>query len=258
MNIVEAYIKYMPQLVIFVSGISGCGKTNLAKRISDGFNINFMEQQHYIKKDYDTQITLPDGTQVVNSYTDDAVDWDRLNKDLSKLKHQGVVLSGFALVDDKIKTKPDYHIHLSLSKQTCMEKRRKYLEKNKKKYPDEYKLINTPAEKLKMNQLIFPYYLDTKKRSTINKVLNINDMSNEEIYDAAWDTLIEFIKSVNDEHYHEWINRQESEEEDLLDEPTAEQDDEEESVEESEVKPMIEPTEEFPEEEVTVAEDSLE
>ena len=149
MNVVEAYIKFKSHLVIFISGISGCGKNTIAKKISNNFKIYLIEQFNYYKKDYDQKITLPDGTKITNLYTDDAFDWDRLNSDINKVKHEGVVISGVALTD-KITTKPDYHIHLSISKQICLEKRRDYIKKNKEKYPDEFKQIDTPIEKFKI------------------------------------------------------------------------------------------------------------
>ena len=34
MNILEAYIKYNGQLIIFISGLTGCGKTKLAKKLA--------------------------------------------------------------------------------------------------------------------------------------------------------------------------------------------------------------------------------
>lgn len=187
MNLVEAYIKYNDNLVIFISGMSGCGKTSISKKLSTLYNINLIEQFNYYKDNYDTKVTLPDDSEHINYNSDDAFNWDKLNRDIKKNK--GIIVVGNALLDDKITTKPDYHIHLSMSKQECMEKRRIHLEKNKDKYPIEYKIINTPAEKLKMNKLIFPYYLDAKKRSKIDKYINIADMSDNEIYNSVFDIL---------------------------------------------------------------------
>ncbi len=92
MNIVEAYMLYNKQLIIFISGLSGCGKTKIAKKISDNFKIYFQEIINYTKKNYDDKITLPDGTEILNLYTDDAIDWDKLNKYIDKVKHNGVVI----------------------------------------------------------------------------------------------------------------------------------------------------------------------
>ena len=192
-NIVEAYMLYNKQLVIFISGLSGCGKTKIAKKISDNFKIYFQEVINYTKKNYDDTVTLPDGTKIINLYTDDAIDWDKLNKYIDKVKHNGVVISGMSFPKDKIKAHVDYHIHLPISKKNCLDKRRMYLEKHKDKYKDEYETINTPLEKLKMNQLIFPYYkksVDVDYIVKINKFVSVNNITDKQVWDIVWDILI--------------------------------------------------------------------
>jgi cytidylate kinase len=195
MNVVEAYIKFKGHLVIFLSGMSGCGKTSIAKKLAQQFKITFLDQFSYYKTDYNKKITLPDGTEIINWHTDDAIDWDKLNKDISNNSKKGVIVSGFAFPIDKIKIDPDIHVHLSISKKICMEKRRKFLEKNKDKFSDEQKIIGTNTEKLKMNQIIFPYYLDTLKRMKVHKFINIHDLDNKQIYSEKFDYLIERIEN---------------------------------------------------------------
>jgi len=204
MNIVEAYIKFSGKLVIFVSGITGCGKSSLAKEIADKFNLKLLDQYDYMKEGYDEKITLSDGTEHINWASDNAVDWDRLNKDINKDKKSGVVVTGMALIDDKITTKPDIHIHLSISKQLCISKRRAFIEKHKNDYEDDYKYLNTPTELLKMNKMIYPYYLDAKERSKISKFINANEMTSEQIWDAGWDLLMEFFETNIDKVYAKW------------------------------------------------------
>ena len=58
MNVIEAYIKYKTQLIIFISGLSGCKKTFLAKKLSDNLKINFIDQFNYYKKNYKEKIEL--------------------------------------------------------------------------------------------------------------------------------------------------------------------------------------------------------
>jgi len=195
-NIVEAYIEFNNGLLIFISGLPGCGKLALAKNISTTFKINFMDQFDYYKKDYNNKVELPDGTNVINWYTDDAIDWPRLNQDIANLKTEGLVVAGVSFPNELLEIKPSYHVHLSISKQTCLDRRRDFLEKYKDKYPEEYKLLETNAEKLKMNQLIYPYYLEAKKGATINKFININELNDERIFDQVFDVLIEFIDGV--------------------------------------------------------------
>jgi hypothetical protein len=194
MNIVEAYIKFKGQLVIFISGMSGCGKIDVGKFVSRDFKIGLLEQQNYYKENYGNQVTLPSGESVTNYSTDEAFDWDKLNADIESRKKDGVVVVGVALVSDKITTVPDFHIHLAISKKACLERRKIYVEQNKDKYPEEYKSIESGSDRLKMNQLIFPYYLEVVKRQKIDKYISIEGKDDNPIYDEVYNYLIESIE----------------------------------------------------------------
>jgi hypothetical protein len=193
MNIVEAYTKYNGQFIIFISGLLGCGKSSLATKISDNFKMTLIDQYDYKKKDYSEKKMLPDGTEHINWFTDDAIDWEKLNADINSNKSKGVIIVGTSLTD-KIKSKANFHLHLSIPKKICMTKRTALIQKNKERYPEDFDFIGTPTESLKMNQMIFPYYLESKGKSSIDKYLNAVNMSSEQIYDEAWDTLIDYVK----------------------------------------------------------------
>jgi hypothetical protein len=79
MNIVEAYLKFKGQLIILISGISGCGKSSVARKLSNDLNIKYINQFDYYIKNYDNQFTFPNGTNITNWYTDDAIDWTKFN-----------------------------------------------------------------------------------------------------------------------------------------------------------------------------------
>lgn len=207
MNIVEAFISLTGKLLIFITGLPGCGKHNLAKNIKKDFKIKLIDQTDYRKKDYIHTIKLPDGSNIINWYTDEAIDWERLNDDIDLFQKEGLLVVGLSLPNDKIKSKPNYHIHLNISKQTCLERRKIFYEKHKDKYEEEYLNINSPIEKLKMNILIYPYYLESVTRSRVNKFININNIDDDQVYNIAFDALIDFIQnSIND------INKSPSEE----------------------------------------------
>ena len=193
MNIVEAYIKFKGHLLIFVSGLSGCGKTPIGKKIAKDFKLKLIDQFDYYKKGHAAKFTLPDNTTIINWYMDEAIDWDKLNKDIDEFKKTGLIVIGFSLPEDKIISEHDFHIHLNISKQVCMEKRKAFLEKRKEKYEEEYKLIGTPIEKLKMNQIIYPYYIESTKKSKINKFVNMNTMTDDEAYNDIFNVLVKFI-----------------------------------------------------------------
>lgn len=193
MNIVEAYIKFHNQMLIFISGLTGSGKTELAKNISRDFKFKHINQFDYYKKDYSEEVALENGEKIVNWCVDSSIDWDKLNADIEKMKGEGLVVVGIAL-HDKITHTPDYHIHLNISKKNYITNRKEFLEKNKEKYPEDYKLLGTETDILKFTKLIYPYYEETTRRSSINKFLNANNLNNDEIYNSAFDLIIDQIQ----------------------------------------------------------------
>jgi len=196
MNIIEAYIKFNNQLIILISGLPGCGKLELAKNLARDTKLHLLDENDYYIKNYDEKIQLTDEISITNLYTDKAIDWDLLNSDIDKFKSKGVIVVGFSFPKDKIKPKIDYHLHLNIPKQICIEKRKEFLEKHKDKYPEDYKLIGSPIENLKMNKLIFPYYLEAKSQNNthIDKILNINYKEDDPVYDEVFDIIINFIQ----------------------------------------------------------------
>lgn len=205
MNIVEAYIKFNGQLIIIISGLSGCGKRKLAEYISDDFNIKLLKQSNFKIKDYDENIELKSGRKVVNWYTNDAYDWNALNEAINENKNKGVIIEGMSFPKDKLNFMTDIHLHLSISKQNCYEKKKILIEKQKDKYPKRYEDLESGHIKLKFNQIILPYYFNSLKESVITKFINGNDLSDEKIYDSAFDIIIEFIQKFIDE-YNKSIN----------------------------------------------------
>jgi len=189
MNVVEAYIKFNKQFIIFISGLSpGSGKTLVAKNIKKDFGIKMLNQINYYKKDYKNKIKLPNDKEIINWDSDDSIDWKNFNKDIKKNKSKGIIVCGFSFPKDRITEKANFHIHLSISKKNNLEKRKEMTENN-----DKYSHLDFNTIKLIMNQLTYPYYLDTLNRSNINKFINTNKYDKNQIYDQVFDSLMEFI-----------------------------------------------------------------
>lgn len=208
MNIVEAYIKFKGQFIILISGLPGCGKLAIAKSLSKDFKFKLLDQYNYYKKDYQETSTLQDGTKVINWYNDNAIDWDKLKDDIEENKKKGVVVVGISFPKDKFDA--DYHLHLTMSKQMCMEKRKEFLEKHKEedKYSQEFKVLNTPTEKLIMNQLIFPYYLEARNNGKIDKWINMDTLgSDDDVYDMVFDHMLSVVQAYTDEHDKKFSER---------------------------------------------------
>lgn len=206
MNIVEAYIEFNGQLVIFISGINGCRKTPLAKNIARDFKIKMLNQYNYYKNGYDKKVTLADGTEVVNWYSDDAIDWKEFNEDIDRFRTTGVIVTGMSFPPEKMKVKSDFHVHLKISKQECINLRRNFLEENKEKFRKEYELIGTQTEKLIMNQIIYSYNIESIKKMKIDKFVSVDDMDDDKIYDVVFDDIVQYIQN-----YLKNYNKQKSE-----------------------------------------------
>jgi len=212
MNIIEAYIKFKGQLIIVISGISGCNKTSIAKKVSKNFKIKYINQINYYKEDITDKTVLPNNETIINWYNDDAINWNKFNNDIDTHKKNGIVISAFTLPKEKISFNIDYNIHVVISKKKCMDKINKYIKKQIEKNPEEYDLVNFTTEKLKMNQLIYPYYLQSRENMKINKFINAIEKSTTDLWDEIWDILIyDFIQKYVDwfteNKYFEWKNK---------------------------------------------------
>ena len=194
MNVIEAYIKYHNQLIVLVSGLSACGKSILAKNISSDCNISIIKQRDFLIKNYYKMFKLDNGQEVVEWDSDDAIDWDNLNTKVTEMGKSGVILVGISFPKDKLAFHPDYHFHVSISKQNCLDKREKILEENKNEYPKEYAEFKDGTAKLIMDQITYPYYKKSIENSVINKFFNSNKLSQNEMSDIAFNTIIELTE----------------------------------------------------------------
>lgn len=213
MNILQAYLKYNSQLIIAISGMVGCGKNTIGSTIAKLLNINCINQYNYIdlKKVDETPKIIINNIELNNIYNDDIIDWEKFNNDINNEKANGLIIVIYTLPDDKIHFTVDYHIHLKMSKALCIERRSQFLEKHKdeKEFKEDYNIIGTETEKIILNKYIYPYYSNSLEKMKINKFININELSHDQIIDTIWDTIINFIQqyidSFNKYKYYEWI-----------------------------------------------------
>jgi len=228
---VEKYVEVRGQFIILISGLPGSGKLKLGKNIARDFKFELIDQYDYYRNDYDEKVVLssPDKTEtvsLVNWYTDLAIDWARFNSDI--VRHRlGVVVVGVSLPEGKLTMKGDIHINLSITKQMSLEKMKDYIEEHKDKYPEEFAMIGTPMEKLKMNKLIFPYYLETVKLAKIDKYITVGEGDDDDkIYDTAFEVLMKFVQKFLDDFGKGKIDWSVKSEVELYDEPVSSYDDE--------------------------------
>jgi len=197
MNIVEVYGKYNSQLIILISGLSGTGKSKISKNIASKFNLTIMNMENYCKKENDIIVELYNGLKITDWDHVDAYDWDKFNKDIIELNNKkttnGIIVCGKMFVTDKLKFKPNFHIHINISKKKLVDYRHEFMEKHPEKYPDSDKILNTPNELLIINKIEFPHYIEYMKLSKIDKFVDGNTLNEQQLYEEINNYLIDEI-----------------------------------------------------------------
>lgn len=194
MNVVDAYLKKKLQLIILISGFSGSGKTLLARQIERDFKLKFINLNLYLKEDYSKTVEVTESLKLIDWDSPDAVDWEKFNKDINENKDKGVVVSGFGFLADKLEFKPDFHIHLKISKEQLMKNRKEFLEENK-----DNKLNEISDEKIQLlilNKISYPHYLKYLDGLKIDKFLLSTEKTPDTIYDETFDYLIGEIEKT--------------------------------------------------------------
>lgn len=155
--------------VIFISGISGAGKSTIAQKIVEIFNAK-KQMATYIDQDWYTNkvkpmIKLSNGHVLKNWDHTDSLDYITLSKKIIEAKILGnhVIIAGFALRDDMFSfsnLKPDLHFHIMIPKQLSLETRLKL------------KPGTREDKTLMFEESVWPFYQDTLKKSNINYIID--------------------------------------------------------------------------------------
>jgi hypothetical protein len=154
--------KYLKKMFLCLSGLSGVGKTTVGKRLAIEIpRMIFLDQDSYFV-DKKPTVTLSNGESVSNYDCLEAIRWGKLNEDVKSLMKDGwnVLLVGFALWEEKLEIKPDFHFLLTdinvdkidsqLLIKRCTEVR--LLSK---------KLKNKERDQLMVKEVVVPFYLLT-------------------------------------------------------------------------------------------------
>ena len=201
MNIIEEYISKYGSLIIIISGLSGTHKSSLAKNIENDFELKLLNLDDYCIKNNDRTFKLSNEISVTDWDHIDTYEWEDFNKDVNKYKKNGVVVYGDNFPKGKLDFKHYTHIHLKISKQNLIEKRKQFVKNNKEKCKELYKYINEPAFNLIINQITYTYYIKYRDESKIDKYLNSDTNSNEQIYDQSFEYLMFYFKKQLDDFY---------------------------------------------------------
>ena len=180
MNVIDAYNKKFGNIVIYIIGMYGSHKTKYAKELAADLGFFHINRDDYVENKIDAT-----DTQYVD--IDDNINWSQLKKDI--MENKNVVVSGSSLPNDKLDIYVNYVIHIKISKQKMIDARLKFLEKHNMLKDDS----NEKIKKL-MDEITYPYYQNAMKVNKINKFINGNDLSSEEIGDEIFSAVIHFIE----------------------------------------------------------------
>jgi cytidylate kinase len=188
-SIIEAYTDFNNQLIIAISGLSGTGKGEVAKSLGNKLNLKHLKLVDYHKKNFKEIKKISSGKEVINWDHPNSIDWEKLKKDIEKYKNQ-VIISGQFFPKEYLTFNVDIQINISLNKQKVLEKRNDI---NKEKNKKTKKKVGENDTKLIFNQITFPQYLEFLKESKVNKFINANEISIEEVKITAFEYIIKFI-----------------------------------------------------------------
>jgi hypothetical protein len=214
MNIVQAYTKINKQNIILVSGFSGSNKTIVADFLAELFQFKhlnvskfYYDHSYYDKAENYVDIDIESNNDNSDNNSDEkhdkkirvldwdniykSVDWDKLNESVNVDKHNGIIVSGFGFPQTLLKFLPNFHLHIKINKQNLIANREKYFERKKKNH-------NMDVEKKILNTITYPHYIKIVDDSKIDKFINTNNMSIDQVKKEAFDYLISSInKQLN-------------------------------------------------------------
>ena len=188
-------------MMIFISGISGVGKSTISKELSQQLGLLHINQDNYYLK-IKPKVTLSNNLQKSNWDTVEALDFDKLNTDLTNhfYQRQSFLLEGFCLRTDMIKFAPNVHIHLSYIPVPHDANIVDVYMKNKEVIINRIiksRSISKPGikdDEIVVRELVWPFYIETLKNSHIDYVLStFDDAGNRIDLNIIMDKVIQIL-----------------------------------------------------------------
>ena len=231
MNIIEKYIEDKKSLIILISGFSGSGKTVIGKSLAKDLKLEFINLNDYYKEDFKETKNVGN-LDIVTWDSPEAIDWDKFNEkvngkvngETNKVNEKvngetnkvngetnkvngetnkvngetndGLVISGFAFPESKLKFNVDFHVHLKISKDDLIKNRQDFISERDDTKLGDIKDLTLEIEKRILNAISFPLYLESLKQSKFTKTISIEYGKLKEAYNVIFDYIIESIKNL--------------------------------------------------------------
>jgi uridine kinase len=195
MNIIEKYIEDKKSLIILISGFSGSGKTVIGKSLAKDLKVEYINLNDYYFEDYSGS-KMVGNLKVIDWDSPDAINWDKFNKYIDEIKNKGLVISGFAFPESKLKFTVDFHVHLKISKDDLIKNRQDFTSERVDSKLEEIKDLTPDIEKRILNAISFPIYLEQLKNQKFTKTINIEYGKLKDSYNDVFDYIINSVKKV--------------------------------------------------------------
>lgn len=165
--------------VIFISGISGSGKSTISNILCKNNSWIYIDQDWFYKV-MKPKIILSNKKEVSNWDCLEAINWEMMNNYLiesllSVFKGKIIIICGFCPAFDFLKININKHIHLKPHNNVnlenfCIESRKK-----------SKKLKNEEQDKLVIKELVIPFYnsILEQYKSKIDKIIEITDSTGQ-------------------------------------------------------------------------------
>jgi len=178
-------------MFIAISGISSSGKSFIGQKLAKELELSYIDLDYFYLNSKPF-ITLSNGITVKNWDCDEALDIKKLKTFVTEKHSDGLLLVGFNLTDDLLPVKPNFHIHLSIGDTEEEIIKRCIISRNLSK---NFSKKSAENDKLVVKELVYPFYLETLKRSSIDFTIKVFD--NNERRDAIYimNEIIEFIRN---------------------------------------------------------------
>ncbi|ATZ80327.1 hypothetical protein BMW23_0269 [Bodo saltans virus] len=204
MNISEEYIFKNKKLIILISGLSGTNRSKLAREIARDFKLKIIELDDYCKSDYNEFVSITDDIKIKDWDNVNAYDWDKFNDDMKNQTE--CVTFGNNFPDFKINFKPDFHIHIKLAKENLIEKRKEYIKKHDDECKELLEYVDNEIFDTIINKSVYKYYIEYREKSTINKYLNADKNTLDEMYEQVFEYIIHNMRTFLNKYYEEHKN----------------------------------------------------
>lgn len=197
MNLLEEYILRKKNIIILISGLSGTKRSIIAKEIERDFKLlKLISLDDYC--DVNKVKTVDFFDNKVNDWDNiEVYDWEKFNKDIDKKKNY--IIYGDIFPKDKLNFEPNFHIHITISKEKLIEKRREYIENNPEKCKDMLNII----DKLNtfINQITYSHYIKNRNNSKIDLWLKSEENTQEQMGDQIFEFIINKMTQFLNEYY---------------------------------------------------------